>query len=81
MASSMVDLFIKQGNASILQYNYSMTTVYNDSVEILIRQKVMPINFSQISKLIHLPRDWIENVLKQIVESFWKVFLKTKKVC
>ena len=39
----------------------------------------MPINFTQISNLVNLPRDWIENVLKEVVDAFWRIFQCTNK--
>ena len=43
------------------------------------KQKVLPMNFTQISKTVKLPREWIENVLKEVVESFWRSFKSKKK--
>ena len=43
------------------------------------KQKVMPVNFTQLAKETKLPREWIENVLKEIVDTFWRTFKLKKK--
>ena len=43
------------------------------------KQKVMPVNFTQLAKETKLPREWIENVLKEVVDAFWRAFKLKKK--